>query len=326
MASKMLGIEIGSDSLKMALVKKGTVTAMAAERLPDHLVREGRVVSPATMSQFVKTMLKKYRLPKGDCALVLPPQVVVAQRLTMPVMSEAELKLNLPYEFRDYVGKDASEYDFDYIVIGINDGVMDLYAAAVRRQLVEDYYAIFKKAGLTLKVAMPAEMAWLNIIANCDNAPRKLCIVDIGHRTTRVNIFEHGNYVMGKDIEYAGQLLDETIAAELGIDSHAGRTHKETNNKKVQSADFIQGAYGTVALEIMKALSFFNYSSTSEDGELQDLYYCGGCASIEPLRTAIIKSTGMTAHHVCRLLNMTETVSDMALSCALAAGAGLQNQ
>ena len=59
MASKMLGIEIGSDSLKMALVKKGTVTAMAAERLPDHLVREGRVVSPATMSQFVKTMLKK---------------------------------------------------------------------------------------------------------------------------------------------------------------------------------------------------------------------------------------------------------------------------
>lgn len=325
MASKMLGIEIGSDSLKMTLVKKGTVVAMASERLPDHLVREGRVVSPATMSMFVKDMLKKYRLPRGECSLVLPPQVVVAQRLTMPLMSEAELKLNLPYEFRDYVGKDASEYDFDYIVIGIDGGVMDLYAAAVRRQLVEDYYAIFKKAGLTLKQAMPAEMAWLNIIAKAEEAPNKLCIIDIGHHTTRVNIFENGNYVMGKDIEYAGQLLDETIAAELGVDAHAGRTHKETNNKKVQSADFIQGAYGAISLEVMKTLSFFNYSSSSEDGELQDLYYCGGCAAIEPLRTALVKATGMTPHHICRLLNMTETTGDMALGCALSAGAALQN-
>ena len=326
MASKMLGIEIGSDSLKMSLVKKGSVVAMASERLPDHLVREGRVVSPATMSQFVKEMLKKHKFPKGDCALVLPAQVVVAQRLTMPVMSEAELKLNLPYEFRDYVGKDASEYDFDYIVIGIADGVMELYAAAVRRQIVEDYYAIFKKAGLTLKLAMPAEMAWLNILQQAENAPKKLCIIDIGHRTTRVNIFENGNYIMGKDIEYAGQLLDETIAAELNIDAHAGRTHKETNNKKVQSSDFIQGAYGAIALEIMKTLSFFSYSSSSEDGELQDLYYCGGCATIEPLRTAIVKATGMTPHHICRLLNMTDTAGDMALGCALSAGAALQNQ
>ncbi len=136
MASKMIGIEIGSDSLKMALVRKGVVQAMATERMPEHLVREGRVVSPAAMTQFVKDMLKKYKFPKGDCALVLPPQVVVAQRITMPVMTENELKLNLPYEFRDYVGRDAAEYDFDYIVIGIEGSVMDLYAAAVRRQLV----------------------------------------------------------------------------------------------------------------------------------------------------------------------------------------------
>ncbi len=175
-------------------------------------------------------------------------------------------------------------------------------------------------------MAMPAEMAWLNLIANAKNAPKKLCIVDIGHRTTRVNIFENGNFVMGKDIEYAGQLLDETIAAELAIDPHAARTHKELNNKKVQSSDFIQGAYSMLALEIMKTLSFFNYSSTTEDGELQDLYYTGGCANIEPLRTAIVKATGMTPHHIFRLLDMNDTVSDMALCCGLAAGAALQEQ
>ena len=324
MASKMLGIEIGSDSLKMALVKKGTVTAMAAERLPDHLVREGRVVSPATMSQFVKTMLKKYRLPKGDCALVLPPQVVVAQRLTMPVMSEAELKLNLPYEFRDYVGKDASEYDFDYIVIGINDGVMDLYAAAVRRQLVEDYYAIFKKAGLTLKIGIPAEMAWANLIANTPNLPRKLCIVDVGHNTTRVNIFVDGNFVMGKDIEMAGALIDETISAEQKVDAFVAHTRKEANMNKVLSEDFLSDAYQALAIEVMKIVNFYAYTDNSEGGSLEHLYYCGGSSVIETLRTTLLKATGMTMHHVYRLVNMDDTVSDMALYCALAAGAAMQ--
>lgn len=324
MASKMLGIEIGSDSLKMALVKKGTVTAMAAERLPDHLVREGRVVSPATMSQFVKTMLKKYRLPKGDCALVLPPQVVVAQRLTMPVMSEAELKLNLPYEFRDYVGKDASEYDFDYIVIGINDGVMDLYAAAVRRQLVEDYYAIFKKAGLTLKIAIPAEMAWANLINHSQNLPRKLCIVDVGHQSTRVNIFVDGNFVMGKDIEMAGSLFDETIAAEQKVDAYVAHTRKEANMNKVLSEEFLSDAYQALAIEVMKIVNFYAYTDNSEGGELEHLYYCGGSSVIETLRTTLLKATGMTMHHVYRLVNMDDTVSDMALYCALAAGAAMQ--
>ena len=324
MAHRMIGVEIGSNTMKMAVSVGGTIKQMAVERMPEDLVREGRPTSAAAMVEFMKDMLKSNGIRGGSAALVLPSQLVIAHHVSMPVMSESELKLNLPFEFRDFVGKDGAKYDYDYSMIGTTDGVMELYAAAVRKDVVEEFYSIFKKAGLTLKIAIPAEMAWLNLIAQAQNLPKKLCIVDVGHNSTRVNIFVNGNFVMGKDIEMAGALIDETIAAEQKIDAYVAHTRKEANMNKILSAEFVSDAYQALAIEVMKIVNFYDYTDTSEGGKLEHLYYCGGSSVIEPLRTALLKATGMTLHHVYRLVNMDETVTDMALYCALAAGAAVQ--
>lgn len=324
MAHRMIGVEIGSNTMKMAVSVGGVIKQMAVEKMPEDLIREGRPTSAAAMADFIKTMLKNNGIRSGSAALVLPSQVVIANHVSMPLMSETELKLNLPFEFRDFVGKDGAKYDYDYSVVGINDGVMDLYAAAVRKDVVEEFYSIFKKAGLTLKIAIPAEMAWLNLIAQGKNLPSKLCLVDVGHNSTRVNIFVNGNFVMGKDIEMAGALIDETIAADQKVDAYVARTRKEANMNKILSSDFVNDAYQALAIEVMKIVNYYSYTDTAEGGRLEHLYYCGGSSVIEPLRTALLKATGMTLHHVYRMVNMDETVSDMALYCALAAGAAVQ--
>lgn len=326
MGSRMIGIEIGSDTMKMAVVKNGVVRRMAYERMPENLVREGRVTSPAAMSAFVKTMMRRHGIRGGKCALVLPPQTVVAMRVNVPVMSENELKMNLPYEFREFVGTDSDKYDYDYIVMGIKGGVMNLYAAAVRSELVEGYYSIFKKAGLTLKQAMPAEMAWLNIISQVDGLPDKLAIVDLGHHTTRVNIYAKGDYVMGKDIELGGQLLDESIAAHQDADAVVARTRKEHNMEGVLTQEYMNDPYGTMAIEVMKTLNFYNFSRAPEDTQLEHVYYCGGSAFVEPLRETVAKATGMKLHHIHHLLNMGHVAPGEALCCAIAVGATLQDK
>ena len=324
MANKMIGVEFGSNTLKMAVCSGDQVKKMAVAKMPEDLVREGRVTSPAAMTQFLKDMMKENGIRGGNCALVLPASLVIGHHVSMPAMSHNELMLNLPFEFRDFVGKDGAKFDYDYSVMGIHDNVMELYAAAVRKDVTEQYYSIFKKAGLTLKIATPAEMAWCNLIANAPNLPKKLCVVDIGHNTTRVNIFVDGNFVMGKDIDMAGALLDQTIADNQQIDAHAARTRKEANMNKVLSADFMNDAYQIMAIEVMKIVNFFNYSDKSGGTPLEHVYYCGGSSVVEPLRTCLLKATGMTLHHIYRLVNLDGVAADRALYCALAAGAGIQ--
>lgn len=322
--SRMIGVEFGSNTVKMAVSSGGQIKKMAVETMPEDLVREGRITSSAAMVSFLKNMMKRNGIRGGSCAMVLPSSSVISHHVTMPIMSGAELKLNLPFEFRDFVGKDAAHYDYDYVVQDVQGNSMTLYAAAVRRDLVEEYYDILKKAGLTLKIATPPEMAWSNLIRQAPNLPKKLCIVDIGHHNTRVNIFVDGNFVMGKDIDMAGALIDETIATEQKIDNYSARTRKEANMDYIQTAESIIDAYQAVAIEIMKAVNFFTYSDNSDGAPLEHLYYCGGSSVIKPLRTAILKATGMTMHHVHRLVQPDDEASDQALYCALAAGAAIQ--
>ena len=323
--SRMIGVEIGTNTLKMVVCSaSGNIKKMIVERMPEDLVREGVPVSDIAMTEFLKSVMDANNIRKGNCALVLPPKTVIGHHVSMPAMDEKSMLLNLPYEFRDFVGKDGAKFEYDYSMIGIKDNVMELYAAAVRKEVVEQYYNIFKKAGLTLKIAIPAEMAWLNLISQGKNLPNKLCLVDVGHNSTRVNIFVNGNFVMGKDIEMAGALIDETIAADQKVDAYVARTRKEANMNKILSAEFVNDAYQALAIEVMKIVNYYSYTDTAEGGRLEHLYYCGGSSVIEPLRTALLKATGMTLHHVYRMVNMDETVSDMALYCALAAGAAVQ--
>ncbi len=324
--AKMIGIEIGSDTLKMAVCAGGVVKKVAIARMPEDLVMEGRMTSTNAMVEFLKTTMKANRISGGSCALVIPSQHIITHRFSMPAVSDEELRLNLPFEMRDFVGKESDQYIFDYVITDSKDNTLSVYAAAVRKEVIEEFYTTFKKAGLTLKVATPPEMAWMNLISRAENLPKKLCIIDVGYAYTRINIFDNGNFVMGKAVERGGALIDETISSSLGYDKYEARSRKESNDDKIQTEKFCQDAYQDITIEVMKVLNFYAYSDSESETNLEHMYYCGGSSMIEPLRTALLKNTGLTQHHVYQLVNMGDNVSDLALQCALAAGAAMQQK
>lgn len=324
MAKKMIGIEIGSDSLKLAVCSGTDITDMAIEKLPENLVRDGRVAAPAALSELIRSVCKKNGIRPGPCALVIPGKAVISHHVTVPIMGEKELELNLPFEFRDFVGKDGDKYLYDYSIIRVGDASMDLYASAVPKEAMDKYYSIMKKAGLKLKVAIPAELAWMNLIQLAKNEPKNICIIDIGHYTTRVDIFSDGNFVMGKEIELGGQLIDKAIADTYRIDPYVARARKEANLENVLSDDNVYDAYNSIALEVMKIINYYNYTNPDKSSALRDIYYCGGSAHIEQLRTVILKNTDLTLHNIRRLARLADDESDLPLYCTLAAGAAIQ--
>lgn len=328
MSSKMIGVEIGNDTVKLVVTNGGQVKASAVKRLPENMVVGGKISSPKAMSNFIKEMRKEYKIPGGKAALVLPYHAVVTTSPTVPAMTDAELALNLPFEFRDYVGQDGSKYHYDYAVMesvpGANGqpGKLELFAAAVRKDFIDNTYAMLKDAGLTMKVAIPQEMAWLNLVRLAKNEPKELCIVDIGRASTHIYIFSAGRYLMGREIEVGGQNMDEAIAAEAKVDVHVARSNKEANLDDVLSSEACMEGYNNLAVEIMRAVDFYS-SYDDRASNLDDIYFCGGVSNVEPLRTAIKKATGMTLHHISRLVP-GGIENAQTLMCALAAGAALQ--
>ena len=57
MAKSILCVDIGSESLKLALVTGGEVKRTVAVPIPGNLVREYRVVSTETMGELIRNTL-----------------------------------------------------------------------------------------------------------------------------------------------------------------------------------------------------------------------------------------------------------------------------
>jgi type IV pilus assembly protein PilM len=114
----IVGMDIGNGDLKMALRQRGT-TRLIVERMPRNLVDNGRIVDQDSMAAFIKQAKRKNGISWSDCALVLPSNVTYFRSLTVPLMTEEQLRFNLPYEFRDYVANDSDEYFYDYAVTAL---------------------------------------------------------------------------------------------------------------------------------------------------------------------------------------------------------------
>lgn len=208
MPKTFLGIDIGSDRIKMALVKNGQVKKVAVEAVPENVVKEGQVVSVDTMADVIKATMKQNSLKASDACIVLSSDNIFTRNVTMPIMSHDQLLYNLPFEFKDYITNDLKDYIFDYAMIsttkeledalarkeadakkeesedegntqevyGMDSGYddsgysMELTAVVAPKELIADMQLLCRKAGLRLAKAAPPVSSFAAIIRHYENA------------------------------------------------------------------------------------------------------------------------------------------------------------
>ena len=117
MAKRILGLDIGYDTLKLALVQGKHVRKTATASMPKRLLREGRVVSPEAMGELIRNTMRENGIRCSKAALAFSSEAVFVRNVTVPRMSADQLSYNLPYEFRDYITDELKNYIFDYAML-----------------------------------------------------------------------------------------------------------------------------------------------------------------------------------------------------------------
>ena len=294
MIKTYLGIEIGNLEIKFAVCTEDKIKAFVVERLPDNIVRDGNIVSWEAMADFIKTKLKEHHITCKDVAMVLPEGITYVRRFLMPYMTIDQLKVNLPYEFRDYITEEKDKYLYDYAVMEIveeehNGQVsknMDIMAVAVTKETIEKYKNMLKRCGLKLRVAAPKSCAYQNIIRRHIklNANKKACdyaILDIGHNTADLRIFTEGKYETGREIEPGLKEINYAISDALSVDEHTAEIYKASNQNNILYSEECMSVYSKIELEVRRVINFFTYNYPNNT--LDTVYVCGGGAKIEPL-------------------------------------------
>jgi len=289
-----VAIDIGACSVDMASTGTGKGSA---SHTPNNLVAAGSVVSYDAMAEHITENLKSSKVSGKEASVVIPSSRVAVRMLTMPAMKHEELMLNLPYEFREYVGNDEREYIYDYAVCDVKnseDGKpveLVLLAAAVKKSVIKDYTDMLKASGLKLKIAAPEEMGYVNLVRNYikDNSGEKdgvFFFVDLGHTATRIHVLHGDFYTFSRTIDVGGQDVEALVSATFNVDNFIAHEYKENNYQNCQELPGVQEIYDRIAVEILRAINFFQYSNP--DTVVNKLYVCGGGRKLKPLMDTIL--------------------------------------
>lgn len=319
MAKTILGIDMGYDSLKLALVSGGKVKKAVCVPMPNAMVREGRVVSTESMGELLRNTMKEQGLRAQKAAFVLSNETVYIRNVTMPKMSADQLLVNIPYEFNDYINDEPKNYVFDYAMITApgesaelseedEQGGMELMAVATPKVWIEELRDVARKAGMKLVKAAPNISSYSALIRRYESVTgvkdQEYCMLDLGHHTIRMDMFRSDRHVVTRELEIGLSMLDTAIAEAFRVDVHLAHTYLLSNYENCQTRDECLSAYNNIAVELMRALNFYRFSNP--DSQLEDIWLCGGGAVNSSLREAIHSTLDMNIHSAEELLPDTE--------------------
>ena len=307
---KIVGFDIGESSVKLVYFAGADLKKAVTAELPDNMVSGSRILSMDAMADFLRQTAKSNGIPLTHAALVLPSTEVFTRELVMPAMTEQQLLYNLPYEFRDYLTEEKNKYFFDYSmreVLRDESGQpteMNLLACATLKGTVESYRTMLRRAGFRLRVLTPSECAYSAVLQayyrRTQQEGHDLCVVNLGHSATFLYIYRGGRFASRREIEVGMSDLEHLVADQCSVDVHVAHEYVRQNYNHVLESEQARELYGRIAVEVVKAVNFFNYNN--RERELTQLCLCGGGSAIQPLYDTIADTTGMTLHTSAELL------------------------
>ena len=336
MAKSCLGIDIGKDQLKLVLMKGETIQKAVSVQMPEGLLKEGRIVSVETTGELIRKTMKENKIRCKEAAVVVSSGVCFLRNVTMPEMTADQLVYNLPYEFRDYITDELKKYVFDYSWGSAEElpkakkpkkqpkkkkgeekpdekaedseerrGEMELLAAAAPLEAIDDLRLMARKAGLKLTFAAPEVSACENLLhyklKEESDKDKEYGILDLGSTSSRLLIFKGDRHQVTRIIERGMEQVEELLADSLHIDIHLAHTWLLTNHEDCVNSEICQDAFSQISVELMRALNFYQFSNP--DSRLEDIYICGGGASIESMRESLKENLDVTIHDASELMD-----------------------
>ncbi len=311
-----LGIDIGNNRAKIAVKKGGVVRRLLVDTVPDGLMKENHIVSYDAMGDFLREMLKKNRISIKKAHLCMPIHEIYIRNVTLPMMNVQQLKVNLPYEFHDYITEDMGKYIYDYAMLPDmeGDGQLHMLAVAASKELISSHQQMAKRAHIKLESIQPANEALFRFLKSRikstpkGETPQDFAILDLGDTALKIHFFTKGQYEVTRSMDFGIGAATERIAEETGQDVRISRVNLETNGGGVLYAPYLEDVFSDLASRIMRVMNFYNFNN--RNNTLEELYYFGGGALVEPFLNTIREAVPLTLRSVSELITKKNKLTE----------------
>ncbi len=247
------GIELTIDSVKLCRLKKKEgiyLLNLCKKTIHTEPLRDDEKDAWSNMAiDAIKKLLLENKINAKEVYISIPASSVVIRYLKLPYMPENELREVIRFEAEEHIPFEVEQALMDFNItkdfVEKEEKMMEVLLVAAKRDVIHEYIHILQKAGLDpiyINVdTFGIEDAW-EIGEQGDTGSEKVvALVDIGARTTNINIVEANSSSFNRDIIVGGNDFTDSVKDEFGI------SFSDAENKKEGKGAILLGEeYGTV--------------------------------------------------------------------------------
>lgn len=235
--NSVIGVDIGSQMIKVAEVKlqgrQPVVTALGMAPTPPGVVDHVGVHDGDSIGAVLKDVITACGASVADAVVSISGQgSVLVRTLEVPKMTDSELKQHMEWEITRNIPFAESTVVSDFKAFPAEDGAqnMDVVMAIATQSSVDTVVAMLKRAGKKAAAldVQPLSLArCLDISFNGQLAGKHVCMVEVGHKTTSINIYRDGQLLMPREVPVGGELFTRSISDGLNTSEDEARRLKE---------------------------------------------------------------------------------------------------
>lgn len=226
--SSVLGVDIGSRKIKIAEVKAAgkdaVVTAIGMVDTPEGAVDHTGVYNSDAVGDALKRVIAESGASCSHVVVSVAGQAsVLVRTIEVPKMNPTELKEHMQWEINRNIPFAESTVVSDFKPLGGDDPAsqnMDVVMAISPQSAIDTLIACVKRSGKQT-AAIDVEPLGLarSVKSSYDDlfGTQSVCIVDVGHKTTSINIFKDGKLLMPRTVPVGGEMFTQAISETVGI-------------------------------------------------------------------------------------------------------------
>ncbi|MCS6799572.1 MAG: pilus assembly protein PilM [Myxococcota bacterium] len=296
----LVGVDIGSTSIKVAEIReKGQTRHLVRfgyHPLPPQTIVDGHVMNSGAVVEGLEKLFHKAR--SRQVALRASGHSVIIKKVTMPLMTSAELAEQIEWEARQHVPFDLAEVNIDYEVLHRrpDQGQMDVLFVAAKKEEITDLVSLAREARLEPRVVDLDAFTVQNVYEAGQGAPppgQTLVLIHVGASLTTVNVLSEGTTAFTRDIAHGGNAITEELQRQLSLGYEEAEAYKCGGDGRgivpKEVPEIVRQAVESLAGEIQRSIDF--YLATSGDRDIARVCLSGGTANLQSLRDAIERRT-----------------------------------
>jgi type IV pilus assembly protein PilM len=293
-AKTLVGLDIGSSAVKAVELKASgksyKVIAFGAESVPPDSIVDGAIIDGAAVADAIRRLFESRKIQTNDVAASLSGNAVIVKKITLPVMTEAELAESIYWEAEQYIPFDIQDVNLDYQIMDAGDALagkstMDVLLVAAKKEKIADYTGVIAQAGRSAVVVDVDAFALQNAFeVNYGVEPGQVVVLlNAGASATNINILQGDQSVFTRDISIGGNAYTEALQKELNLPYEQADQLKR--GEPVDGVTFedarpvLRAVSENVMLEIQKTFDFFKATASSD--RIDRIVVSGGASRAE---------------------------------------------